>query len=261
MLALGLFSSNLFAQKPWKGGKNVAEWSQEELLLLLNDSPWTRKIKLWQNTGRRIAVFANGQTAIYQESPSSPPIHYSPEPIRIEPERMSAVYAVRWSSASVVIETFERLKKESSVLAGLQAPPPELPPPHYVLTVRVVQPPTPSVNDKLSRATVFDENGYPTINIETEKNDILASLTEEELLNAAELRTNRKLRLKPDKFLRHGKGAGEGVSFFFPRQTNGQPLLSPKTKWVEFRFKGKLGNQLKARFKLNEMQLAGQPAY
>ena len=88
------------------------------------------------------------------------------------------------------------------------------------------------------------------------KNDILASLTEEELLNAAELRTNRKLRLKPDKVLRHGKGAGEGVSFFFPRQTNGQPPLSPKTKWVEFRFKGKLGNQLKARFKLNEMQLA-----
>jgi len=261
MLTLGLFSSNLLAQKPWKGEKPVAEWSQEELLLLLNDSPWTRKINLWQITGRRIAVFPDGSTALYQESPSSPPIQYSPAPIHIEPERMQAVYAVRWSSASIVTETFERLKKKSSVLAGLQAPPPELSPAHYVLTVRVVKPPTLSAGDRLSRATVLDENGNPTINIETEKNDILAGWSEEELLKAAELRTNRKLRFKPDKVLRHGKGAGEGVSFFFPRQTNGQPLLSSKTKWVEFRFKGKLGNQLKARFKLKEMQLAGQPDY
>ena len=182
----------------------------------------------------------------------------------MEIERQHAVYAVRWSSASVVIEALERLEKMASVLAGLQAPPPSLPPDHYVLTVRVVQPPTLSGADKMSRATIYDQSGSRPLSApetETKIGDILGSLNEDELLKASELRTNRKLRLKPDKVLRHGRGAGEGISFFFPRQTNGQPLLSPKTKWVEFRFKGKLGNQLKARFKLKEMQLAGQPDY
>lgn len=258
-----LVTLTLLAEDFWKT-KPPEDWSQEELLQLLNDSPWTRKINLWQITGRRFAVFPDGSTALYQESPSSPVIQYSRELDRVEIERQHAVYAVRWSSASVVIETLAKLEKNSSVLAALQAPPPKIMPDYYILTVRVVQPPTLSGADKMSRATIYDQTGsrpLPTTETETKIGDILGSLTEEELLKASELRTNRKLRLKPDKVLRHGKGAGEGVSFFFPRQTNGQPLLSPKTKWLEFRFKGKLGNQLKARFKLNEMQLAGQPDY
>ncbi len=64
----------------FRQNKALEEWSQEELLKLLNDSPWTRKVNLWQLTGRRLAVFRNGKKAVYQTSPSSTHIHYSPEP-------------------------------------------------------------------------------------------------------------------------------------------------------------------------------------
>ena len=91
--------------------------------------------------------------------------------------------------------------------------------------------------------------------------DIFAGLSEEELSDRAELRTNRKQRLKPDRVLRHGLGTSEGVSFFFPRQHDGQAVLSEGAKWVEFSFRSKKGDKLKARFKLAGMQLDAQPDY
>lgn len=229
--------------------------------MLLNDSPWTRKINLWQITGRRLAVFSNGKKAVYQASPSSPPIHYTPEPSRIELERLRGVYAVRWSSAAVVQNVLEKLQEIASVLAIMQAPPPKLSPEHYVLTVRVVKPPAPSGADRLSRATIFTASGHPTAQLPSETPDIFSGLSEEELLQAAELRIDRGRRLKPGKVQRHGLGAGEGISFFFPRAVDGQPTLPPDTKWVEFRVEGRMKNTLKARFKLKEMNFEGHSDY
>ncbi len=91
--------------------------------------------------------------------------------------------------------------------------------------------------------------------------DIFAGLSEEELSDRAELRTSRKLRLSPERVLRHGLGTSEGVSFFFPRQYDGQAVLPEGTKWVEFTFRSEKGDKLKARFKLADMQLDAQPDY
>ena len=215
-LAIGFGAANSAAQKPWKE-KTLGQWSQEELLKLLNDSPWTKEDDILHLTRRRRRVFRS-------------------ERFQIVLLRLPATYAVRWSSATIIQRGLERLREITPVLAIMQAPPPELSPQHYVLTVRAVKPPhrTP---------------------------DIFSGLSEEELLQAAELRIDRGRRLKPGKVQRHGLGAGEGISFFFPRQVDGQPTLPPGTKQVEFRFEGRMGSKLKARFKLNEMTINDQPDY
>ena len=256
-LAGAAFPGNNLAAQAWKE-KPAESWTQDDLVELLNDSPWARKINLWQMTGRRMAVFPDGSKAVYQASPNSPVISYSVEPDHIEPERVMAVYVVRWSSAPLVAESLGRLHELSSVLAEMQALPPELSPGHFVLTVRVAQPPTESASDRFSRATILSESGRPLPDQEAQASDVFAGLTEAELLAAAELRSNRKLRLKPDRAVRRGLGAAEGISFFFPREQEGQAVLPPSTKWAELRFKDKLGNELKARFNLREI-LSGGP--
>ncbi len=140
-------------------------------------------------------------------------------------------------------------------------PPPELSADHYVLTVRVVKPPTESGHDRFARATVYDRSGRPMRDEPPRVPDIFAALSEEELSDRAELRTNRKQRLKPDRVLRHGLGTSEGVSFFFPRQYDGQAVLPEGTKWVEFSFRSEKGAKLKTRFKLADMQTNGDADY
>src|SRR3989304_5417434 len=89
--------------------------------------------------------------------------------------------------------------------------------------------------------------------------DLFAGLNADALRARAELRTAKKLRLKPDRALRHGLGASEGISFFFPRRQDGQETLPAGTGWAEFVFAG--GGELKVKFKLKEMQANGKADY
>jgi hypothetical protein len=107
----------------------------------------------------------------------------------------------------------------------------------------------------------LDRDGRLTLQLDKEFPDIFFGLSEEVMQQGAELRTNDGANWKPDRVLRHGLGAGEGISFFFLRQVDGQPMLTPKTKRVEFRVAGRMKNTLKARFKLNEMTIDEQPDY
>jgi hypothetical protein len=259
-LALLLAVSALLAEELWQA-KPPAEWTQEEALAVLNDSPWAQQVHLWQFSGRQLAHLPNGRTVVYQDAPNRPPRQYSVPVSSPEPERVRAIYGVRWSSARRVQQALERLRTVAPVLREMQAPPPELSADHYVLTVRVVKPPTESGRDRFARATVFDEWGRPMRDEPPRVPDIFAGLGEEEMSDRAELRTSRKLRLQPERVLRHGLGTSEGVSFFFPRQYDGQAALPEGTKWVEFSFRSEKGDKLKARFKLADMQLDAQPDY
>ncbi|MFQ5664352.1 MAG: hypothetical protein ACE5HL_11020 [Terriglobia bacterium] len=257
VLAAGTLAAaeNFWTRKP------PAEWTQEEALELLNDSPWTQRVRLYQVTGRLLAQLPDGHKVIYRTAPNLPPRRYTVEPVSIEPELAPALYAVRWSSAAILQQALGRLQGIAPVLREMQAPPPELSPGHYVVTVRVVEPPQESRIESHSRPLLQDETGRPVRELPPQVADVFAGLDAEGLRARAELRIGRRRRLKPERVLRHGLGASEGVSFFFPRQENGRTTLPADTKWAEFVFVGEKGDKLKAKFKFKEMRVAGRPDY
>ena len=253
----------VWAGEPWES-KAASEWTQEEALKVLTDSPWGKQVTFLQQTGRLLAVFQDGlreRKAVYREGPNLPRRVFEERPDRIEPELVQAEYGVRWSSAAVVQQALARLKETSSVLAEAQAPPPELSPEHYIITARVVKPPAQSGIESLDRLWMTDEEGRPYRDRPPQVSDLFAGFSPEQLGERAELRTSNKTRWKPERVLRHGIGLGEGISFYFPRQQAGEPALPPGTKWVEFVFRGPMGNELKVKFELRKMQVNSQPDY
>lgn len=267
-LAAGLAAASLLALSPagragdfWKT-KPPAEWTQEEAVEVLTSSPWAQRIRLPQWSGRMLAVFSDGTKAVSRETFDGPQRIFSETPEREEMETVQAVYEVRWSSAVAVQRALERLQALSPVVRELQAPPPELPADFYVVTARVVEPPAESAMEALGRPTLLDEStGRPVRDTPPKVADIFAGLSEEELRARTELNVMGKLRLKPERVLRRGTGAGEGISFFFPRRQEGRETLPAGTAWAEFVFESAKAEKLKARFKLKEMQAGGRPDY
>lgn len=252
----------VLAGEAWES-KPASAWTQEETLALLKKSPWTVQMEVLQLSGRQLARFANGTRAVYRSSPDYPPRVFSEEPVGIEMEYVRGIYAVRWSSAAAVQEALARLEELTPVMKEMQAQPPELPADSYVLTARVVTPPSEETARELERKTtqVPDQVGRPTYDEAPQVADIFAGLGEEELKARATLSTARKLQLKPTRAVRHGIGTGEGISFFFPRTVNGAPALPAGTAWAEFIFERRKGEKLKARFKMKEMVYQGKADY
>jgi hypothetical protein len=255
-------SSPGHAGEAWES-KPASAWTQEETLELLKKSPWTVQVELLQMSGRQLARFANGTRAVYRTSPDHPPRVFDQEPVGIEMEYVRATYAVRWSSARVVQEALKRLEGLSPVLKEMQAEAPELPADAYVLTARVVTPPSEETARELERKTtqVPDEVGRPTYDEAPRVADLFAGLDEAALKERATLTTARKAQLRPTRVARHGVGTGEGISFFFPRELNGAPTLPAGTAWAEFVLEGRKGDKLKARFKMKDMVYQGKQDY
>jgi hypothetical protein len=243
------------AKESWEG-KEPAQWTQEEALAFFADSPWSHQVTLYEPSGRIMGVMRGGGKVVVQESSSAPPRHYSPAPLRLEPEVLQAKYGVRWGSAQIVQQGLARLQSLSQVHAEMQARPPETPADTIALTVRVVEPPQQLGFDRLNRPTVYDQSGRPVRDEEEVLfEDLFSGLSEEELAEAAELRVKNGPRLKPERAVRHGLGTSEGVTFYFPHD------LPAGAREVQFVFKGREGVDLKVKFKLQDMQVSGQPDY
>jgi hypothetical protein len=133
-----------------------------------------------------------------------------------------ASYLVRWESARPVVQAFDRLEElGATTSADYQGPPAQLPDGEYVVTVKATRLP-PSGLDPLEEADEGD------------------------LLLLARLKT-RQTTMKPDRVQRTGMGANAAVHFYFPRASNGNPLLGSGTEEVEFGLKLE-GFDLKSKF-------------
>lgn len=242
------------ARESWEG-KPPSEWTLEEALKFFEDSPWAREETVYQPSGRILGVIPGGRKVVYQENANLPPRQYSVSILQLEPEMLVAKYAVRWSSARIVQQGLERLKELSSVHAEMQAPAPDVPEDKIVVTARSVEPPRQSSFDRLNQPTIRDESGRPVQETEPTAPDLFSGLSEAELAAAAELRLHDGQVLKPERIAQHGLGASEGVTFYFPR------TLPTGTKEVEFVFHGQKDSELKAKFKLREMEVNGKPDY
>jgi hypothetical protein len=188
---------------------------REETVEVLSKSPWTAKVEILQQSGRQLARLPTGRARL-SPAPTTRRV-FNQEPVTVEPEFLRAVYGVRWSSAEAVQQGLKRLEELSPVIKDTMAAPPEVPAGSYVLTVRVVTPPEETVGREFERKStrIDDEMGRPVYDEAPRVADLFAGLKDEELKERAELVTSSKLRLKPERAVRHGLGITEGFSFYF----------------------------------------------
>ncbi len=227
LLPLGAVADDVWKEKP------PAQWTPEERVEFLTNSPWANRVTVYHPFN--LELVGRRPKGLPRPSPDAPVDDVNV--YQLEHKGIytaSAIYVVRWSSAAIVQQALAQLEP---ALRTVQSPPSRLSAGHYVITVHTKRPPA-----RPAQA-------------------LFESMTKKQLFQGAELRTSRKLRLKPVRVVRHGLGASAGISFFFPRRHNGQAALPPKTKWAEFIFKGARGEKLKARFKLADMQVGGQLDY
>lgn len=218
----------------WKK-RPSAEWTEKEVLQLLTKSPWAKRVTVWHVTGRRLEDVIRDQR-LYQDAPGEPAQRVITERVESQPEVVEGRYTVRWSSAATLQHAWRRLRQlGAQALVQLHVPPPIVPADYYVVTVRIAQPPAPPATH------------------------LFYGLPESQVIAGAQLRTNRKVSIKPARAVPVGLGSGKAVCFFFPRQQNGQRTVPLDAKWVEFVFKGASGDTLKTKFKLKDMRAAGEP--
>lgn len=189
----------------------------EETIQILRNSHWAQERFILINTGR----LTRRPFIVGRQRETHP---------GLAPERLPAVYLVRWESAEPVAHAFSRLEELGErTLAEFLAQPPEDPDgangDRYVITVKATEPPVPLTYD------------------------LLAHFSDEELEARAELKTSRGKSVPAARAARSGLGATAAVHFYFPREVGGAPLIVPDEDWVEFSFAGRNQTTLKVRFK------------
>jgi len=208
----------------WRG-KAAAEWTLEDVLEILRHSPWAQDRFILIPTGRTTQYpVAVGQKRVYSGS--------------AVPERLPAVYLVRWESAATVEQAFARLAAlGEATVADFLAQPPRLHGDYYVISVKTKEPPQPG------------------------RYELFARFKHEELRQRAELKAEHGATVQPKLVLRTGMGATAALHFYFPRRLEARPLLASSDAWVEFRFRGRQTAELRARFRLEDIGVTpGSPS-
>jgi hypothetical protein len=214
----GLLLAAVFAVRAdefWKV-KPPSQWSAEEALQILNNSPWARQESVVTTPP------ANCDPDAYDENGNcrDPRFQFPRNPGRRRGREIPdthfnmTTYLVRWDSAPQVIAAFARLE-ELGERAGavFRSPPPRRPPDRYVITMNVIQP----------------AKGA---------GDLFALREDTKDKMPVRLKTNRGTFV-PLETERSGVGANEALHFFFPREQDGKPILDAKGDTAEFVFEGK----------------------
>ncbi len=220
----------------WKH-KPPREWTVQESLQILQNSPWARQqmvatapaakdADMRVSTGAANctpdAVDANGnclehRIQLPRDPSQSPEITFS--------NFTYAVYLMRWESGAPVAAAFQRLEELGERAgAAYQSPPPRRPADRYVVTIKVLRPAGNVVDPFAERA---DSKEKQRVRLKTSRGTF-APLESE----------------------RSGVGATAAVHFFFPRQQDGQPILNTKGDTAEFFFEGAKVS-VKCRFSLD----------
>lgn len=210
--------------------KPPSAWTVDEALKVVQNSPWAHEkvVVAPLLIPKARPAGSDGGAAAADDLP--PPAEAPAEPMPTSPRRgqrpseaarrplppgpwtfNTAEYLVRWETAWPVAEAFQQLEALGEhASAQFQAPTPRRPADRYVVTVKTTRPAALGA-------------------------DIFAHLSEQQLREAARLKTSRGA-VPPLETERSGVGANAAVHFFFPRIYQGRPLLREGNDTVEFQF-------------------------
>ncbi|MCL5289110.1 MAG: hypothetical protein M1453_14085 [Acidobacteria bacterium] len=214
----------------WKS-KPPSEWTAEEALQILQNSPWARQESI------AVGPPPNCDPDDYDENGNcrDPQFRFPRNPASKRGRKIPdtqfnvVVYLVRWDSAPQVVAAFARLDALGErASAVFRSPPPRRPADRYVVTLNVMRPPK-------------------------GPGDLFALREDSKERKPVRLKTSRGTFV-PLETERSGVGANEALHFFFPREQDGQPILDPRGDTAEFVFEGKKAT-VKSKFSLEKEAL------
>lgn len=201
-----------WASDPWKD-KPYTEWSMKEVDKVMNDSPWSRMIHVTTgfSMGRQMGAPAGagsqptGAPGMGQPGGGPPTRDSNGMPAGME---RTAAFEARWVSALTMRQALARAeildgKMSQADAERYLAKPPE----NYQIAV-------------------FGPNM-----------NVFGGATETSLTNDSYLEAkNEKKKVAPVgvKITKSGDGRVEAITFSFPKTVNGQPVIGPKEKSVDF---------------------------
>ena len=247
--ALLIAAAVLQADDFWKN-RPRSEWSLKQTLKLLEDSPWARQqvrtILRPDSTPDAVfdrsrthcdpdAISPNGeclQTRIGAPSDSS-----SSRQVQFSSVN-DVIFLVRWESSTPVEDAFARLAELGErATAKYLSMPPRLPADRYVVTLKALE---------KSSAPGRAPGAMPLDPIGSIDNDSAGPRARLQVAN---------LSVVPLESERSGVGAAEAVHFYFPRQSDGAPLIAvDRPVRATFEFRGQRFS-LKTHFSLTPEML------
>jgi hypothetical protein len=231
LILTGVFAApggEFWEKKPYK------EWNQKECAKLLEDSPWSRALKLttvgiMDNYTNKTSSDGQQPTTKYQV------LFYSAKPIRQATVRMAQINQ-KYDSLSP--EQKQEMDKRSDAFLSADL--------SNVVVITVSY----DINDRNNALELARH--WQSQTTDTLKNVVYLSNTKGDKVPVA--------RYTADQ------GAGRSFQFMFPREVNGKPLLSPQDKSVKLEFTypviGGMGDgKAFMEFKAEKMIFEGNIAY
>lgn len=233
-----LFGKDFWEKKPY------TQWSREEALRILQDSPWTKNYREGgavspYDTGPRSSPGAAGTGGAPSTGSSSDPTSGGttgtprtestfPDP-SLSRGGSGSVYFISWYSATPVRQALVRLSQlkgsvpEEQANATLNAPQP-----NYIIAV--------SGNDLR----------------------LLENVSPEEMKKLAYLKTSSgQDKVYISEYMPPSSQRGQSALFIFPKEVNGHPVLTDKDKEVTFNLELK-GKPIRAKFRTKDTVYNGK---
>ena len=217
ILILGI-GAGLNADDFWKK-KPYTEWTAEEVLKIIMDSPWARRFKTLSNTpiGARLGASGSGNQRQSEEAGSG------------RDRKREVIYIFRWSSSLAMRQAMGRLQ----VLQG-------------------------QMTEQQVEQALEDAPLSHVIMVLATNPRVFRGVKEEQLREETVLRVEKR-EVSPDRveLIQEGNEQVMAIVFHFPREVEGRVLISDKVKSV--RIKSKINQQrTEAKFDLKKMRLGNR---
>lgn len=205
-------------------GKDFRQWTQEDSVWILNESPWARR----ETFTRVVGGIGSG--------------------VRGEKEILSS-YFVRFLSARPIRQAFLRIQQISNGYS-------EMPAGEKKRFDKMTQPGLHlDVRHWIVVAVAFRSNDSDQ---EIQFRRHFRAQTLETLKNTASLSTRRFPELQPVAYFPPQEDS-VGAKFVFPRRMGGVPVVSQEDREIAFEMQSPVGSpQLRSIFQVQEMRLAGE---